>query len=144
MKTRTIQILSAALVVAAIPVTYAIAQSAGSVKPPISGADPAVAQGPVRPGVQPGQGGAVQPGGGGFQNPQPYGGFNQGPPMMGGGGGGGTAMVADGQFLFIVSGGMVYKVDKGSLNVVGRQPLNPPMMPAGGGPARVGGGGGGE
>lgn len=56
------------------------------------------------------------------------------------GGGGGTAMVADGGHLYIVSGNALFKVNKETLQVMGRAFLSPGFdrgtQPAG----RIGGG----
>lgn len=70
--------------------------------------------------------------------------------MMGGGGGGGATMVEEGNFLFIVQGNRMFKVNKSDLKVVATGELPRPMGgPAGGGqppaqPGTRGGGGGGE
>lgn len=106
--------------------------------------------------VAPQQGG---PGFGGVQGGPPMAGPQGGmrgggmpgqgmPPMMGGGmmggGGGGTAMVTDGDFLFIVQGNRVFKLNKSDLKVVASSDLPRPQMPQGGGmnPPRGGGGAG--
>lgn len=84
----------------------------------------------------PGQGGPPGQGGSQFRPSQ---GMPGGGMMMGGGGGGGgTAMVDDGNSLFIVQGNRVFKLNKSDLKVAAQGELPRPQMP--GGP---GGGGGG-
>ena len=98
---------------------------------PNQGPTPPVA-GP-RGGFPGGQGGQGFPGGGppGQGGPGFPGGPNQPGqfrPGMGGGGGGGSAMVADGAFLYVLQGGMLFKVGKADLKVMGGTPLMPPNM----------------
>jgi hypothetical protein len=68
--------------------------------------------------------------------------------MMMGGGGGGTAMVVDGEYLFVIQGSRLFKVRKSNLEVVTQGQL-PMMRPQeGSAPAaptpRAGGGVGGS
>jgi hypothetical protein len=67
--------------------------------------------------------------------------------MMGGGGGGGTTMVEEGNYLFIVQGSRMFKVNKSDLKVVAQGDLPRAMGGPGGAPAQPGnrgGGGGGK
>lgn len=52
-------------------------------------------------------------------------------PFGGGYGGGQATMAVDGNFLYILRGNQLYKVDKNSLRVVGQGELPMPPMPAG-------------
>ena len=45
-------------------------------------------------------------------------GLRQGGPKMGGGGGG-VALAVEGKYVFVVSGGTLYKIDRDSLKVLG-------------------------
>ncbi len=76
-----------------------------------------------------------------------------GPRGFGGGQGGGfqfggrpvESMVTDGSFLFVAQGDMIFKIDKGSMKVVGQVSLpRPPGGGFGGGGGSSLGGGGGE
>lgn len=129
----TLALLSvAALSVVAIPLltTKAIAEEAVQQGPPPAGFT-----------IQPGQRGQGGPQGQAF----PGQGFQ---PMMGGGGQ--AVMVADGNHLFILQGGMMYKVNKSDLRVERSAELPRPQMQfrregaPGSAPPPGGGTGGGE
>ncbi len=51
-----------------------------------------------------------------------------GPKMGGGGGGGGVALAVEGKFVFVVSGGTLYKIDSESLKILGSVQLGSRSM----------------
>ncbi|MDP7033975.1 MAG: hypothetical protein QF752_05735 [Planctomycetota bacterium] len=48
--------------------------------------------------------------------------------MGGGGGGGGVALAVEGKFVFVVSGGTLYKIDSESLKILGSVQLGSRSM----------------
>jgi hypothetical protein len=99
----------------------------------------------------PGQGGQRGQAGGEFQRPPGQPGNPDMQMMQRGmmGGGGQATMVTDNQFLFILQGNMLYKVNKNNLEVIGQGmlPMPQPMGrggAGGGAPGTRGGGGGGD
>lgn len=152
MNTRSSLILGTFAVLAlAVPLTlsYSSAQQAGEAPSSQGGFGQPPAGGPAGqgPGFGPGQPPQGQPGG------------FQARPMMGGGGG--ATMIADGNFLYVLQGNRLLKINKDDLKVAKTAELpmmqggfgGPGDMPPGnrgggaagpGGPGGRGGGGGGE
>ena len=138
MRSRGQSMLLVGVAIAALAVPLTI-QSVGAQDPPPNERGQGAVAGP-RNGQRPGQG---------FPGPQGQGFPGQpGPGMMGMmGGGGGATMVVAGQFLYILRGNQLLKVQKETLKVVAQGELPMPEMrfgPGGGQerPVRTFGGGG--
>ena len=134
MKFRGHTMLLAAVAVAALAVPLTI-QSVGAQEAPQGQDQQGAAAGPRNQQRALGQGqgqGFGQQGGPGQQGQGfPGQGGQGGMQMMMGGGGGGATMVVDGNFLFILRGNSLYKVQKETLKVVAEGELPMPQMRGG-------------